>query len=73
VAEQIRKRVADSPFMWRNELLPLSVSVGAASTVPEQYNSMMALLDDADAALYESKQMGRNRVSVGRMTTSASA
>jgi diguanylate cyclase (GGDEF)-like protein len=68
VAEEIRRKVADAPFLWRNDVLPLSISVGVGVTIPEQYNAMMTLLDEADTALYESKQQGRNRVSVGRRT-----
>lgn len=71
VGEEIRRKVADAPFLWRNDVLPLSVSVGVAVAVPDQYNAMMSLLDEADTALYESKQLGRNRVSVGRRTAGA--
>jgi two-component system cell cycle response regulator len=43
--------------------LPVTVSVGLAWAGPSSNASLQALLDLADAAVYESKDGGRNRVS----------
>jgi diguanylate cyclase (GGDEF)-like protein len=42
----------------------VTVSVGAASTIPSTHNSAEQLLAVADAALYEAKHAGRNQVVV---------
>jgi diguanylate cyclase (GGDEF)-like protein len=40
----------------------VTISVGMASTVPNDNNSYTQLLDEADKALYSAKESGRNRV-----------
>ncbi|GBU24410.1 response regulator [Fibrobacteria bacterium R8-3-H12] len=40
----------------------VTISVGLASTVPNDNNSYTQLLDEADKALYSAKKSGRNRV-----------
>lgn len=42
----------------------LSVSVGVVSVVPDRNETVDAILDMADRALYEAKRLGRNRVEV---------
>ena len=42
----------------------LTISVGMASTVPNDNNSYTQLLDEADKSLYSAKESGRNRVVV---------
>jgi diguanylate cyclase (GGDEF)-like protein len=44
----------------------VTVSIGLANTVPDDYNSQTQLLDEADKALYLAKQSGRNRVVIGQ-------
>jgi diguanylate cyclase (GGDEF)-like protein len=40
----------------------VTLSLGVAACVPGQDGSVEALLEQADAALYQAKQAGRNRV-----------
>jgi len=63
VAERLRQGVenllmahAGSPWGF------VSISIGAASVVPAEYNSPQKLTEAADAALYGAKGQGRNRV-----------
>lgn len=66
IAEKIRFEIEQYPFRNR-EAQPsgkLTVSVGIASYLPGM--SMQQLQDLADAALYEAKRNGRNRVIVHR-------
>jgi len=69
VAERIREAVwglcaehADSPFRR------VTISVGLAGWTPAAGQSATSLLQAADAALYRSKRLGRNQVSVAERT-----
>jgi diguanylate cyclase (GGDEF)-like protein len=63
VAERIRARVADEPFGDAAQPARVTVSVGIAS-FPAQGDGPEAIIASADAALYEAKGRGRNRVVV---------
>ncbi len=61
VADRLRKLIANKPFYAHNEAFKVTVSIGVTdfkASVP----SARALLDQADQALYFSKQSGRNKV-----------
>ncbi len=45
----------------------ITISVGAATKVPEEYQSMTNFIDAADKNLYTSKNGGRNRITGGRV------
>ena len=61
-AERIRQRVEVTPFVFEEQIIPLTISIGlvAASEVPELTESN--LIDEADRRLYRAKQYGRNEV-----------
>lgn len=61
-AERLRKAVADQPFDTEAGSVNITVSIGVASYV--NGNTDNDLLRRADQALYQSKQQGRNRVTV---------
>ena len=62
LAETIRSRAADqaSRVALRGEQVSVSLSIGVA--VPAEGDSAESILHRADAALYRSKRLGRNRV-----------
>jgi diguanylate cyclase (GGDEF)-like protein len=66
VGERIRKAVEKHPFVWNGGPLPVTVSVGVATMPPAVAKDSLALIAFADAALYEAKRQGRNRVFVHR-------
>lgn len=59
-AERIRKGVERQPILTSRQDVPLTVSAGVAEYLPTE--SVKALVDRADRALYDAKQAGRNRV-----------
>jgi PleD family two-component response regulator len=63
VAERLRRAVEETHVI--HESAPrgfVTISIGVASVVPEAAKSSHELIDAADAALYEAKRRGRNRV-----------
>ena len=72
-AEELREAIAALGCRHGDTALPqVTVSVGVAA-VPLHADTPEALVGAADAALYEAKQSGRNRVCVARGRARASA
>ncbi len=63
IAERIRSAVSGSPLRTDAGLVPISISIGVAQTMPETVD-LGVLLKQADEALYRSKQAGKDRVSI---------
>ncbi|MGD8788904.1 MAG: GGDEF domain-containing protein, partial [Burkholderiales bacterium] len=61
VAERIRVEVATATADSSNSIEPVTVSIGVA-TFPGNGSSVDELIANADAALYEAKESGRNQV-----------
>lgn len=63
VANKVRKTIEDLHIEHRySKVTPfITISAGVAATVPRDTNYTL-LLDEADSALYEAKELGRNRV-----------
>ncbi len=59
--ERLRVAIEDLEFQGKDEPAYLTVSIGVAS-YPDQGNTMEALTESADQALYQAKNGGRNRV-----------
>jgi len=64
VAERIRKTIEEHSFRGEDEPLFVTVSIGVAEFKPARIRSASQLIAEADKALYQSKEMGRNRVTV---------
>ncbi len=62
LAERLRTRVEQHAFTWRGKLIPITVSIGVATSSLPGVTSTKDLLERADQALYCAKQGGRNRV-----------
>ncbi len=63
IAERMRALVeALPPRALGNESQTITISAGYLSRVPEPHETAVQLLERADAALYEAKRDGRNRI-----------
>ena len=61
IGERIRALVEKNVFRWEQQRIPLTISVGVAVALATKGDSLM-LIQAADAALYQAKAAGRNRV-----------
>jgi two-component system, cell cycle response regulator len=61
LAEGLREKVEQSRFVFQNESIKVTISIGV-STLTEQDKTSMDLIRAADGKLYEAKRGGRNRV-----------
>ena len=68
VAERIRRAVESRPVSWNDLTIHVTASIGVSSC-PECVDDPDALMRSADAALYQSKEEGRNRVTTASMAT----
>jgi diguanylate cyclase (GGDEF)-like protein len=74
VAEKLRRAVAAAPIPGPDgePVLGVTISIGVASYGGDAVD-VAGLIERADAALYEAKRLGRNRVVVAEFATRASA
>jgi len=63
IAESIRTAIEAYPFIYEGKRLPITSSSGVAE-LTAQIESSQTLFKSADKALYQSKQAGRNRVTI---------
>ncbi|MBS1228191.1 MAG: response regulator receiver modulated diguanylate cyclase [Proteobacteria bacterium] len=61
IGERIRVLVEHNEFLWERQRIPLTLSVGVAVALGAKSDSL-TLIQAADAALYQAKAAGRNRV-----------
>tara|TARA_R110000751_G_scaffold49002_1_gene109306 strand:- start:29287 stop:30357 length:1071 start_codon:yes stop_codon:yes gene_type:complete len=64
IAEELRQKIADSPFYVDGKSFPVTVSIGVASIQPSHKIDSRQLIEFADLALYKAKNQGRNLVVV---------
>src|SRR5882672_2797784 len=64
LATRLVTAVAQRPFEFLGQQIPVTISVGAA--VDRGKNEALVLIAGADAAMYEAKRSGRNRVCLHR-------
>lgn len=60
ITERLRSLIADKPFHHKQQAINVTVSIGLITLNTE--DDLHTLLDRADAALYQAKHQGRNRV-----------
>jgi diguanylate cyclase (GGDEF)-like protein len=61
LAEGLRERIEESRFIFQNEVIRVTISIGVAM-LHENDKASMDLIKRADEKLYEAKRAGRNRV-----------
>ena len=61
IGERIRALIEKADFVWEKQHIPVTISIGAAVATGTETDSQ-ELIQAADAALYEAKERGRNRV-----------
>jgi diguanylate cyclase (GGDEF)-like protein len=65
IAEKLRKQIETTPIRLNQSLVNITISLGITTYVPELGRvSKENLINAADYALYQSKKLGRNRISV---------
>jgi len=68
IAERVRKEICDLDIFYCGTRR-ITVSAGVAFAVPDQEHEDVFLIQEADKALYRSKQLGRNQVVCAISTT----
>jgi diguanylate cyclase (GGDEF)-like protein len=64
IAERIRTSIENLDILYDGQHLNLTISIGVAEKKPGTEQNARVLVDRADKALYNSKQTGRNKVSL---------
>lgn len=63
LAERVRKKIEAARFeSLDNQVIKVTISLGAATNVDKSFRDYVALLGEADKYLYQAKGSGRNRV-----------
>lgn len=75
VLDELRTSLAEAPAQHGESSIALRISIGVCCEVPGEGDTTASLLARADAALYEAKGMGRDRVrfAAGRLLEQARA
>jgi two-component system, cell cycle response regulator len=68
VGERLRKAVEGGQFLYEGQLIPITISLGLASLPDPTIKDASELIRVVDAALYTSKNAGRNRLTSHKPT-----
>jgi diguanylate cyclase (GGDEF)-like protein len=68
LSERLRQYIAAQQIEVEGAEVPITLSLGVAVSSGESQSDAVELLRSADAALYEAKRAGRNRVQLGTST-----
>ncbi len=63
VAENLRGNIENTRFLYEGERIPLTISIGG-STVKKSDKNIIEILERADKALFDTKEHGRNWISM---------
>jgi len=63
IADEIRTKIKDYEFLWENERLDVSASIGLVE-INKNTKTSSDVLKAADAACYVAKESGKNRVNI---------
>ncbi len=66
LAERLRKKIAGAEIFYNDQRIELTVSMGVAGEICSPDLQVDQLIKNADAALYEAKRSGRNKVALYR-------
>src|SRR5438105_2762870 len=69
VVETLRQDLEQHPVLWNGHTVVITASFGIAEVMPGETDAR-AVIGRADAALYQAKQDGRNRVEVAELSVS---
>lgn len=61
IGERVRALVEEASFLWEGQRIPVTLSVGVATSTGTETDSL-EVIQAADGALYQAKEDGRNRV-----------
>ena len=61
VAERLRRAVERYQFVYGDQVIPVTISLGVATFSGEQHTTPQELIKEADDFLYKAKRSGRNR------------
>lgn len=62
IAEKIREHIMDKIFVYKNEKIKITLSLGVAGVPTDEAKNMEALMDLADQRMITAKRTGRNKV-----------
>ncbi len=64
IAERLKQQASQLRTRWSGEKIAFTISIGVAQ-ISEKTESVAAIMERVDSALYAAKSAGRNRVVVG--------
>jgi diguanylate cyclase (GGDEF)-like protein len=62
IAEECRRQIENLQIPFEDKIIRVTISIGLADFPSDRAQTLTALISRADAALYEAKSSGRNRV-----------